>query len=200
MADLEKNGEWARLLYRNQIDGIEAVKRRQWATTNYVLLIFAAIIGFVKTLEWQNGCFSILLLLGAVIISIMGIFHLIDMQLVLTQYRLKLSNISKKYTFVKSFDLIADKDSSFWKYFFCITAFFVGLIISAVILVLIFLEKNNEIPLPGFLLGNLLFWVVTIDIIAAIWFACIKCREATKFEKELEIATRSYCEGNADSK
>ena len=37
--DKKDNAEWARLIYRNHIDGIEAVKRRQWAATNYILLI-----------------------------------------------------------------------------------------------------------------------------------------------------------------
>jgi len=76
--DEKDNAEWARLIYRNQIDGIEAVKRRQWAATNYILVIFAAIIGYLKLF---NQCyieykFAIFLLILAFLVSINGIYVL----------------------------------------------------------------------------------------------------------------------------
>ena len=196
MSELEENAEWARLIYRSQIDLIEAVKRRQWTAINYILLIFAAIIGFVKVLN--NPCtnqytfIAYFLLLVSWGISIVGIYHLIDMHIALTKYRKKVFNIAEKdeYEFVREIDLIADEEADFSKYFWSITALFVGMVLAGLTLVTIFLTiflaksftiNSLTIPLHG--------WLIILlgsDSIITLIFYCKARKKINEFEKKLK--------------
>jgi len=188
--DKKDNAEWARLIYRNQVDGIEAVKHRQWAATNYILLIFAAIIGYAELLNYINVKVAFLLLLLVFLVSIIGIYHLIDMQFVLTKYRKKLFNIAdkKEYNFLKKIDMIADDSADFFKYFLRITVIFIALVLGGLTLVGLFLCKSVGNNFSGFSIGYYLAVFLFVNIILAWVFTCRAAKKAKEFDIKLDQA------------
>lgn len=186
-----ENFEWARLIYRNQIDGIEAVKQRQWSTTNYTLLIFAAIIGYLKLLinpqhSNVNDALFFLLLASAFWVSIVGIYHLIDMQLVITKYRKKMFNIAERYDFVHKIDMVTDDKADFLKYIWSITGVFISIILAGLSLSIIFLYNNAGSGFSLFSMSYCLTTVILFDIIFSIALACKKACDANKFDAKLK--------------
>jgi hypothetical protein len=171
--DKEDKTEWARLIYRNYIDCIEAVKRRQWAATNYILLIFAAIIGYAglyKIHEIDIGVKIVIFLLILVFsISIMGIYHLSDMHYVMTRYRKILFNIAEEYNYVRKIYMLEDDDASFFKYF-SITIFFIALVLVGLTFIVLFLYNLAWNNISAFPICCCLTMFLSIDIILAIVF------------------------------
>lgn len=184
------NSEWARLVYRNQTDGIEAVKKRQWLTTNYILLIFAAIIGYLNLFIDQTNAnidtaFFLLLLFLTFSLSWVGIYHLVDMHLVLTKYRMKMFNIGKRYSFVKEIDMIGDSDANFYKYYFSITFIFIAFILGGLSLVIIFIYSKAGKGFSLFSISYCLATMLLFDIALLIALTCKKACDANKFESKL---------------
>jgi hypothetical protein len=180
--------EWYRLMYRTYNDGIESVKRRQWAVTNYVLLIFAAIIGFANLfmVRVNDGLLirpyaflPLFLLLIAFLISVAGIYHLTDMHRVITEYRYTFGNIIRMSTYAKQIDPIKSHDLKFWKYFFSFTLFFTFLIIVGFLLVGIFLNLYSTWTLDTYEL-------TLIDIILVPALSPFFYWRAEKFKKDLD--------------
>jgi len=83
-----------RMLYQVTIDDIRYIKGRQWVVTYYLLLLFAAIIGFSETIgldQIDNWRWEKLVLSGiSVGIAILGICFLIGYQKTLAGYRRRL--------------------------------------------------------------------------------------------------------------
>ncbi|MGD0021470.1 MAG: hypothetical protein ABSC54_04120 [Smithellaceae bacterium] len=169
--DEKDNAEWARLIYRNYIDCIEAVKRRQWAATNYILLIFAAIIGYARLYQINEIDVKIVIFLLILVfpISIVGIYHLSDMHYVMTKYRKILFNITEEYTYVPRFYMLEDDDASFFKYF-SITIFFIALVLVGLTFVVLFLYNLAWNNISAFPICCCLTMFLSIDIILAIVF------------------------------
>ncbi len=110
-------------MYRTYNDGIESVKRRQWTATNYVLLMFAAIIGFANLVmvkgelsKYPYPWLPLVLLLISFLISAAGIYHLIDMHRVITEYRYTFINIIRM-SYAEEIDPYDYHNSNFSKYF-----------------------------------------------------------------------------------
>jgi hypothetical protein len=195
MSESKENAEWARLVYRTQMDAIEAVKRRQWAATNYILLIFVAIIGFAKLLNnsYPNPCTVIeyFLLLVPCVISIMGIYHIMDMHLVMIRYRVKALNIAKKYEIVSEFDVISDEDIYFYNYFYSITVFFCAMVGGGLFLVTIFVEKSLCINLPIFPYPIWFIALIVYIIFALVFYRNIKKKAKEELPESLKKKSTS---------
>jgi hypothetical protein len=145
--------EWARLTYNNYINGTETIKKRQWLTANYVLLIFAVLIVYLKKYYGYQGgndnkLLYIFLLFIPFIINSVGIYHIIDMHFVMIQYRMIAYQCAKQNDFIKKIDEIeSDRKLDYKKaYFLSLTFFLAALIWIGLFFVLLFLyklEKNN---------------------------------------------------------
>lgn len=179
--------EWARLVYRNQADAIEAVKRRQWAVTNYVLLIFAAIIGYTRLLTDIGFMPSMILLLIALMVSVVGIYHLVDMHCVMVKYRLKAYNIADKYPFLYEIDLIASK-VNFFKYFIEITCILILILLAGLSLVVLFIYVKGDLESPGISMSQCLVRLLLLDIL---FFVLFFYRGKMKTEKILEKQSKT---------
>jgi len=146
----QNRDEWSRLVYKNCIKGIEAVRRRQWMVTNYVLLLFAAIIGFgnlMHNLDCQRefGNCAYCLIFIATWICLLGIYFIIHLHRIQAEYRAKLFNIVRSNPYLKRIDLRQDKEATFRKYFFSITAVLICLVIGGMIFVIMFFEPFTAI-------------------------------------------------------
>jgi len=97
---IEKGPAELRMLYQITIDDIKYAKRLQWTTTYYILLTFAAIIGFyfwIKPLNSDLGWDQkIWLLLPALGINILAVYHLMDTQKCQAIYRMRIIAIKER--------------------------------------------------------------------------------------------------------
>jgi hypothetical protein len=83
-----------RMRYQVTIDDIKYIKTRQWAVTYYLLLLYAAVIGFYKIMKPDHGiipCWQkVVLYLTIVGIAVFGIFFLNKLEKTLARYRKRL--------------------------------------------------------------------------------------------------------------
>ena len=98
---IETENSQLRLLYQIYTDNIENAKRRQWSTVYYVLLSYAAIIGFyhLTRSEFHYTCWSqkALILIPALFVNVLGMGILVDIQKCLCQYRMHLRAIETTF-------------------------------------------------------------------------------------------------------
>jgi hypothetical protein len=179
-------------MYRNYNDGIESMKRRQWAVTNYVLLIFAAIIGFANLASGEFDKYlwlPFVLLLLAFFISSVGIYHLIDMHRVIIEYRYTLRNIMRM-SYAKEIIPIKPHDYKFSKYFFSFTLLFILLILVGFWLVGFFLTKFSSF---SFWTSQIfLSFLILIDIFLFGLFSRKATKDTQKFKKDLDKKHKLY--------
>ena len=93
MEDEQRNKETPqdfRMRYQVAIDDIKYIKTRQWSVTYYLLLLYAALIGFYR-LDNSNGadsaCVARVLAFMAVSVALLGTYYLLDFQWNLSKYR-----------------------------------------------------------------------------------------------------------------
>ena len=84
---LKKEYAELELSFQITIDDIKFGKRQQWATTYYILLTYAAIIGFHNLIKdylcWNQNLYSlIVLIIIALGINIYGILNIMDTQII----------------------------------------------------------------------------------------------------------------------
>lgn len=83
-----------RMRYQVIIDDIKYIKSRQWAVTYYLLLLFAAIIGFYKIISPEQVILSCwlrcILFMVAVGVAVFGILFLNGLEKTLARYRERL--------------------------------------------------------------------------------------------------------------
>jgi hypothetical protein len=193
MASKENNAEWARLVYKNQLEAIEHVKRRQWAATNYILVIFAAVIGSIRLLTAPSGNTLmtanpavqsiqkllwgeyLFLYIVAFLVGSLGIYHLFDMHKTMRKYRKRAYKINQIYYFTKQFDPIKKETLSFWYYLPSITLPFIALVLIGFVFVILYLNKF----LPGELKKFCLVWQLIIPICFYIPLAVYSCKTET---------------------
>ena len=90
-----------RMRFQVILDDIKYIKSRQWSVTYYLLLLFAAIIGFSSLLN--HGCLERSTLLTiAILVALLGTFYQVDFQTRLFNYRKRLidkvlPNLSDKF-------------------------------------------------------------------------------------------------------
>lgn len=101
MNQIDKTDEELRTLFSIITDDIKYAKRHQLAITYYVLLSYAAIIGFyilirseLRYLPWYHNLW---LLLPALFINILGMYHIMDTQKCLCTYRMRLKAIKSRF-------------------------------------------------------------------------------------------------------
>lgn len=91
-----------RMLYQLSIDDVRESKRLQWSITNYVLLLFGAIVGFSAIVKSNNGVLSCnwrwWLTTANFLIALVGIYQIIDAQKNLIKYRRRLDSIRNKFS------------------------------------------------------------------------------------------------------
>jgi hypothetical protein len=123
-----------RVLFQIITDDIKYAKRLQWTVTYYVLVTYAAIIGFVEllnsSLPWREPLYSSLILFPAFGINLLGMWHLMDMHKHLSFYRRRLNEIEKKFEPVtrKILDITdepKEKYESYTRYFWSLTLPFI---------------------------------------------------------------------------
>ena len=97
----EKENEELRLLYQITIGDIENAKRRQWSIVYYILLSFAALIGFysVTKANFIYDCWyqKLCLLLPTLFVNFFGIYLLMDFQKNMCKYRMRLCEIGEEF-------------------------------------------------------------------------------------------------------
>jgi membrane protein YdbS with pleckstrin-like domain len=129
MKNADKHEEWARLIIQNYAIAIENAKRRQWALTNYILLLFAAIVGFGRFLrespaDWCPEEKAVLICVAG-FISILGTYHVFDNNGVQAEYRQRVKRLynDSYYQFLLQFDpqLEGKKENLYYRYFKSIT-------------------------------------------------------------------------------
>ena len=114
--------------YQRLIGDIENTKRRQWLVPYYILLLFAAIIGFVSLSNLSKEAMCVVqipLSVLALVIAIAGTWHIIDAHLIQVKYRrqiykLETRNLHYTYGFLR-FD---KKSLRIGYYFLSFTLFF----------------------------------------------------------------------------
>jgi len=134
-----------RMLYQTSVDDIKYAKSRQWATTYYVLLTFAAIIGFYTLIkpECAHACwiqyltYSLLVLLPAFAINVLGMYHVMDTQKYLCLYRMRLTAISEAFEKIAKsvFDIRFEEERE-QKHYYGYDRFFISLVLPFIILML----------------------------------------------------------------
>ena len=148
--------------------------------------VFAAIIGYARFSEDPiNFEVAVFLLLLVCLVSIFGVYHLIDMHLVLTKYRKKIFNIARKYKFIRQIDLVND-DEGFFKYFFGITVMFIVLVLGGLGLVFLSFYKSGGNNFSGFSIAYSYCLIFFADITFAGVFTCRAAKEARKFDRDLD--------------
>jgi hypothetical protein len=143
MTEVNTDQQKFQFFYQRLVGDIENTKRRQWLIPYYILLLFAAIIGFVSLsgLPKEAICVTkILLTVLALVIAIAGVWHIIDTHLTQVKYRrqiykLETSNLHFTYGFLRF-----DKKSLHAGYYLkSFTVFFSLVVLVGLFCVLIFL-------------------------------------------------------------
>ena len=80
MAESPKVSEQALLVYKSIIDHFEIIKKQQWATTNYAVLIYAAIVWIDQHLE-ASPTFSWVLVAMTILVGVISIGLLFSFQI-----------------------------------------------------------------------------------------------------------------------
>ncbi len=80
MAESPKVSEQALLVYKSIIDQFEIIKKQQWATTNYAVLIYAA-IGWIDQHVEASPTFSWFLAAMTILVGVISIGLLISFQI-----------------------------------------------------------------------------------------------------------------------
>jgi hypothetical protein len=93
--------EWARLLYQITIEDINRSKKQQWMITNYVLILFAVILGLENKVETVCLEQKLYLFIPCILISLLGIYHVLDNQYNQVRYRKTIVEIRRKYPIIK---------------------------------------------------------------------------------------------------
>ena len=96
--NLDKDFEELRLLFQIAVDDIKYAKRLQWTIGYSILLGFTALIGLIGLIKsqyqhayfTQNLIYFIPILLTAILINLLGMYHLMDIQHVLSKGRMRL--------------------------------------------------------------------------------------------------------------
>lgn len=90
MTEANSEQQKFQFFYQRLVGDIENTKRRQWLVPYYILLLFAAIIGFVTLGKLPKEAICLMkvpLSVLALIIAIVGIWHIIDTHLTQVKYR-----------------------------------------------------------------------------------------------------------------
>ena len=132
-----ENLAWIRLVYSHVLDEIENTKRRQWLATNYILLIFGAIIGYLRLCDKLiSKGMAIFLIISSVMIYFFGRYHILDMHLVLTKNRIKAAKIEKRYKVLETIAAPLGTNTNYTnKYLYIISVFFLLLMTCGLIMV-----------------------------------------------------------------
>lgn len=179
-----KRLEWSLLHYQNMVDAIENAKKRQWALTNYVLLMYAGIIYFFSLLNLERSNFKALiftlLYTLTIMIGVAGIYHLVDIHRCMVRYRrnqIKMSLIYEQ-AFFKDFP-IRIKDYNFRYYFGDFTIIFILFItIGQMFVAIYFMHQSHK---------DLIF-PLTLLVLAINFLVSISCY--CSFRKALNKDTR----------
>jgi hypothetical protein len=114
----------------------------------------------------------------------MGAYHLMDMHLAMTIYRVKAFRIAQENDIVKNLDWVREDKPRFHKYFGSITIFFAALVGGGLILVTIFLEKSLDITSPIF--PYYIRSIAAYIIFALVWYFCIREKAKEDVPESLE--------------
>jgi hypothetical protein len=181
--------KWHRLHYQNQLDALENTKRRQWSVPYYILLLFAAIIGFCKLINipvssaWFPGRELLIILSWG--ISILGIYHVIDNHGTQARYRGKIKQIGKKYVSAFIHDTSIRKKWCYFEYFFWFTVPFIILITVGFVFVVLILTRNLLAIETLTEIWVLVRKYVIVDAIVAACFIGYDWWKVTDFVKKL---------------
>jgi len=95
MAESPKVSEQALLVYKSIIDQFEVIKKQQWATTNYAVLIYAAIVWIDQRVE-ASPTFSWVLEAMTIFVGVISIGLLIWFQIDLGKLRKRAEHANSK--------------------------------------------------------------------------------------------------------
>jgi hypothetical protein len=115
------------------VDDIENTKKRQWLIPYYILLLFAAIIGFVQLDKIKKIICTVKtpLSLLAITIAIAGIWHIIDAHFTQVKFRRQIYKLENR-NFPFTYSLHRSKKKSLRvRYYLISFTFFLGAIILA---------------------------------------------------------------------
>lgn len=176
-----------RMRYQIFIDDIKYIKTRQWTVTYYLLLIFAAIVGFSKAVGLQaKGDFSLgrnLLSLLAFLTAALGTFYQCNFQSRIKQYRTLILEIINEREPKLSDDFAAwdrgsigdiDEYTSWWKDFWVFTFPFILMLWLGVVFVLFYLFDMSRIAMDSFfskIQNSLGFLFIVLGSLGMIGFA-----------------------------
>ena len=108
-----------RLLYRVTTDDIKHVRRQQWTTTCYALLLIAGILGFHDLLFHPSPVERIVSVFLSFVIAIAGSLYMITLQKTLSTYRRKLIKITDHFSEVSRETLLdSQPDYGSFRYHF----------------------------------------------------------------------------------
>jgi L-asparagine transporter-like permease len=142
--NIQWNGQDLLFLYQNITNEIRDFKHKQFIVTNYVILLFIAIVGVFKRLNITNlkNCFFTLI----IVIAFVGIYYLFSFHNIMCKNRRRLEKICKKFSkdFWDCLDGIPSNYTS-WKYNFSFTMIFIIIIlISGILASFYFYSKQDE--------------------------------------------------------
>lgn len=185
----DKENAELRLLYQISTEDIKYAKSRQWATTYYVLLTFAAIIGFYSLpkseLIFGTWYQKLWLLIPAFGINVLGIYHVMDTQRSLCGYRMRLVAINQEFGARTRgvFDIPAEHEKryySYGRYFLSLSLLFMLLMMLGVFFVVCLLLHNKWSVRSSFEL------VLAVEVISGSIFFCLNWRKVEKAKEKLE--------------
>ena len=149
---LQKEEAEIRTLLSIVVDDIKYAKNKQWSLTYYVLLTYAALIGFCSFLEdkpfYDDIEIKFIIIIPAILISIVGIYNLLDTHKRIAFYRERINKIQKYLSFEpRSIINIRPEQNShnyagFDRYFWFLTVPFIGVIFFGLSYVIIFVLKK----------------------------------------------------------
>ncbi|UUZ62268.1 hypothetical protein LP417_18900 [Polaromonas sp. P1-6] len=98
MEDKLKVEEELRLLYQVTTQDLVFFKQQQWSVTNYVLLLYAAVVGFTQLSEQTTSCERFVLCVLATVLGASGIVILWKQEKSIAARHDRLDKIRKLFT------------------------------------------------------------------------------------------------------
>ena len=193
MNEHDKNLQWHLQHYQDAVNALENAKRRQWSIPYYILILYAAIIGFHEAIEpsglskaFDTSYYpvKIFLLLIAWITSLIGVLHVIDNHYAQSRYRKRQGQLRERYE--SAFEHEADLErSEGLTYYLTLPAFFILLIVAGFFCVLVYL-KVDLFTLPQWLAIGIPVYVLALIILWAIKHSEYRhfARSLPSFKKE----------------
>lgn len=181
-----ENLEWIRLVYSHVLDEIEYTKRRQWLATNYILLIFGAIIGYLHLFdELISKGMAIFLIISSVLIYFFGRYHILDIHLVLTKNRIKAAKIEKTYKVLETIAAPLGTNTNYTNgYLYTMSIFFLLLMTCG--LIMVYFCIVNKIDRSNYFTLDYFMFFFVFDIISILLLIGVKSCYSKNFKKRLD--------------